>query len=248
VKNTNACARKFASLLKRVMKNAPAQEPAFPDADDPVAVLIQSFLLWESETEGALACYERLRDGFVDYNDLRVSLPYEIVRITGQTDPRALDRSQRLRAVLNDIYRREHAVNLDRLRECGKRDVRKYLDDLEGMVLFVAARTALLAFDSHAVPVDDQLRAQLIEEEAAEEGVDLAELAQWLSRQVKAADGRAAHFALQAWSDEADRSLKASAASTASGKQSRSTRKKKKSKGSRSGGTKSSRQRPRKKA
>lgn len=201
MKNASACAKNLAAFLKRIIDKS--DESDLPNSDDPVEVLILSFLMWESTTGEAYCSYRKLKDAFVDCNEFRVSLPYEIVEKLSLTDSKALERCQRMRATLTDIFKREHSVTLDRLKEEGKRDVRKYLDTLEGMVPYVAARVSLLVFQSHAIPVDDHLRSLLIEEGAADDSSEIPELAPWLSRQVKASDGRTVHFALQAWSDNA---------------------------------------------
>ena len=70
-----------------------------------------------------------------------------------------LDRFRRLRAVLRNVYLREHAVTLERLADAGKRDAKKYIDSLDGMVPYVAARVLLLCFDVHGVPVSTQVPA-----------------------------------------------------------------------------------------
>jgi hypothetical protein len=212
VKNASACARNLAALLKRLGR---PEEPEFPDAQQPVAVLVMSFLLWESTTPEAIDAYRRLTSRFVDYNDFRVTLPYEMVNVVDLRDVRSLERCQRLRAVLNDMYRREHVVSLDRLIASGRRDVSRYLDTLEGMVPYVASRVALLSFDTPCVPIDDRLRALLIEEGAADGSVELPELAPWVSRQVKASQARGVHFALQQWSDRAAERFRARAAADA---------------------------------
>lgn len=198
MKSSSPGAKNLREVLKRFTKSP---TPAFPDADDPVAVLIQSFLLWEATTTDARAAYVAMKNHFVDYNELRVSLPHEIVRALGLRDGRALDRCHRLRAVLTDIFKREHAVTLQRLSQLGKRELRKYLDELEGMVPFVASRLSLLCFNSHSIPVDDRLRERLIEAEVADAGMDVNELSVWLARHVKASHGPRMHFALQAWCD-----------------------------------------------
>jgi hypothetical protein len=111
--------------------------------------------------------------------------------------------------VLTDVFKREHAVSLQRLSQLGKRELRKYLDELEGMVPFVASRLALLCFDSHSIPVDDRLRARLIDAAIADPGMDLNELSVWLARHVRASHGPRMHYALQAWCDQAARKLPA---------------------------------------
>jgi hypothetical protein len=200
VKNPTVAAKKLTALLRKLDSGrAPAH---LPHPDDPIAVLIFSFLLWESTTDKAMAAYARLFEHLVDYNDLRVSLPHETADILGPRYPRVLDRCQRLRAALRTIYIREHAVNLNILKETGKRDARRYIESLEGIVPYVAARLLLLSLDTHAIPVDDQLRTQLIETEVGDASIEIPELSNWLASQIKAEDGVTAHYALQAWIDE----------------------------------------------
>jgi len=199
VKNAPVAIKKFSGLLKKLGDVKPME---FPSADDPIAVLVMSFLLWESTTEKSLAAYARIMEQVVDFNDLRVCMPHETVEYIGPRYPQALDRAQRLRAVLRNVYLREHAVNLTKLQGSGKREARKYIESLEGIVPFVSSRLALLSFETHVIPVDDQLRTLLIEAEVSDNSVENAELGSWLAAHVKAGDGPATHAALQHWVDE----------------------------------------------
>jgi len=188
--------RNLARILK---KSARSRSRELPDADNPVAVLVLSCLLWECTPTKALAGYKRLREQVVDFNDLRVCLPHETMARLGERYPLALERAHRLRASLNDLYAREHAVSLDRLAHMGKKEVKRYLDSLEGMVPYVSARVALLSFDVHGVPVDESLRGALIAAGAADPTHDVMELGHWLTRHVRAGEGAAAHAKLQEW-------------------------------------------------
>lgn len=229
MKNAAKCAKQLNSLLKQ---RGAVPAPELPDTDDPIAVLVMSFLMWETTTEKALIAYKSIRAGVVDFNDLRVCMAQEVVDLIGPRYPRALDRTQRLRAVLRDVYSREHAVTLERLASLGKREVRKYLDSLEGMVPYVAARVALLSFDAHAIPVDDQLRTMLIEIDAADSSAENHELSSWLDRHIKASEGREAYFALQSWVDAGGKMSKSkkprTTKKTSSGTTARKTTSKKK--------------------
>ena len=199
MKNASLCAKKLNALLKKIGDVTP---PEFPSPTEPVAVLVMSMLMWESTTDKALAAYARLMEHVVDFNDLRVCMPHETMDIIGSRYPRVLDRCQRLRAILRNIYLREHAVSLDGLSDTGKRDAKKYIESLEGIVPFAASRVLLLSFQTHGVPVDDQLRTQLIEAEASDSSLEIPELSSWLSAQIRAEEGVAAHYALQSWVDD----------------------------------------------
>ena len=71
--------------------------------DGPVAVLVMSFLMWQATSVKAAAAFDRLSDATVDFNDLRVTLPHEIVDLIGPRYPMALERAERLRTVLRDV-------------------------------------------------------------------------------------------------------------------------------------------------
>src|SRR5688500_18082658 len=109
VKNASASAKKFAALLKKIgpcsgppmMMSAPQQaveagaapaaveqpQPTVRTAD-PLAALVVSMLLWDSTTDKAIAAYERLMEGSVDFNDLRVCMPQETIELIGPRYPR----------------------------------------------------------------------------------------------------------------------------------------------------------------
>lgn len=199
MKNAALCSKKLKALLKKIGK---VDAPDFPSPEDPIAVLVMSMLMWESSTEKAMAAYARLMEHVVDFNDLRVCMPHETADIIGARYPRVLDRCQRLRAVLRNIYLREHAVTLERLTGSGKRDAKKYIESLEGIVPYATSRVLLLSFETHAFPVDDQLRIQLIEAEASDSSLETPDLSSWLASQIKAEDGIAAHYAVQSWVDD----------------------------------------------
>lgn len=197
MKNATACAKKLTSLLKKLPAVEPAEAPA--EERDPIDVLIESALMADATGDKARAAFTKLMAGVVDRNDLRVSMPHELVEIIGSRYPQGADRCQRLRAMLREIYLREHAVSLESVASLGKREVRKYIESLDGITPYVSARVLLLCYGVHAIPVDEQLRRRLIDAGAADESAEAAELSSWLSRQIKAADGLAAHLALQAW-------------------------------------------------
>jgi endonuclease III len=224
VKNAARSTKQFTTLMKRI---GPVSPPDFPDGEDPIAVLVLSFLMWQSTTEKALTAYAALKRAIVDFNDLRVSMAQETADIIGVRYPHVLERCQRLRATLRDIYAREHIVSLDALDKLGKRDIRKYIESLDGIVPYVASRVLLLGFQTHTIPVDEQLRDLLVEQEVADEGMDVAELSMWLERHVMASEGVPAHHTLQAWVDAGGaRGRKSARAGKAATKNARTTSRK----------------------
>ena len=198
MKNATAAGKALQALLKKI---GTPDVPELLPADDPVAILIYSFLVWETTVEKADAAYAKIVENVVDYNDLRVCMPHEIVEIIGERFPQAHERAQRLRATLRDVYLREHIVSLDSLAELGKRDLRKYVESLDGIPPYVAARLMLLCYDTHGIPVDEKLHWALVDTGVVDADDDLTEVGSWLTRQVKADDGAVTHQRLQAWCD-----------------------------------------------
>ncbi|MBX3375293.1 MAG: hypothetical protein KF817_15815 [Phycisphaeraceae bacterium] len=192
-----------SKVLARLLKTLPTAEPhPFPDADDATAVLIQSMLLWESTSAKAFAAYEAIRRHVLDFNELRVTMADEIVEVIGPRYPMATERAARLRAVLRSIFLREHAVSLKLLQEQGKRDARKYIESLDGIMPYASARVLLLSFQTHGIPVDGQLLRLLVEEEIVEPGSTEADAAAFLGRHVRAGDGAQVHAQFQHWVEE----------------------------------------------
>jgi hypothetical protein len=198
VKNAADCSKQFTRLLKALGHVSP---PSLPDGDDPIAVMVMSFLMWDSTTDKALAAYERIRSAAVDFNELRVCLSNEVVEILGPRYPNVIERADRLRAALHDLFLREHKVSFEPLKAQGKRDAKKYIETLDGMVPYVASRLELICFDAHTVPADAQLCTALASEGAADADTSPADMISWLSRQVKSGDALATHQALQSWVD-----------------------------------------------
>jgi len=177
--------------------------PAAAEEDPLVQELVFSFLLWDASTTQARNLMKRLCETFVDLNELRVCLADELAEVFGDRYPRAWERAQRLRATLHDLYKREHGMRLSHLAQSGKRDTRGYLDSLDGIPAFVAARMFLLGFGGHAIPCDSRLVELLADEGAIDKDMtDPADAGSWLERQIRAADAQEAGLLLQAWSDE----------------------------------------------
>ncbi len=203
---TPDAAKKFATLLKRLKGVTPLPEP-LPEStpawiEAGVEELIFSMLLWDARTSQARDAIARLRAGVVDYNELRVCFPEEIRQLLGDRYPKAAERAARIRAALNDLYKREHRVTLQVVLSAGKRDARQYLETLDGVPSFAAARVFLSSCGGHAMPVDERIRDYLADEGVIAATEDPDAVSSWLERQVKAGEAAAAYGALQVASDE----------------------------------------------
>ncbi|RMD66823.1 MAG: hypothetical protein D6824_00050 [Planctomycetota bacterium] len=192
------------SLLKAVEAVVKMRRKLEAPPDDGASLrhrLVFSFLLWNATTTHALRGLAKLEKTFVDINDLRIAMIDEIVDTLGKRYPLVQERAMRMRAALNDVFRREHSVDLERLRDLPKREARAWLDSLDGAPQYVAARVALLGLGAHSVPVDDRLAALLCKRCRLSRTPDPEALGAFLEKRIRAADAPVAHSALQAWSD-----------------------------------------------
>jgi endonuclease III len=203
VKNGVADVAKLMKLVKKVGGKDPVPS-AGPSSDgsDPIEVLIYSFLLWEATAKQADDAMAKIRDSIVDFNDLRVFLPNEIVTLIGARYPLALERAQRMKTSLHSIYLGQHVVSLDHLASAGKREAKALVEALEGIPPYVSARVLQRCFDVHVIPVDDRLVDLLIEAKVLSEIVDSGDLSSWMSRQVKSVDGHAFEATIRSFVDE----------------------------------------------
>jgi hypothetical protein len=200
--------KELAALLKQLRADYPqaldgAIEAAPIDQAEPLlGHFLRSFLIWESTLAKAALAMKRIEQSVVDFNELRVCMPGEMVRVLGERYPRAEERARRLRTALNAIYSREHKVSLERLSEMSKRESREYLETLDGTPRFVAARVSLLGLAGHMAPVDGRMVRRLIERGVVEADSTPEAAAASLERKVRAAEMPECYALLQAWSDE----------------------------------------------
>lgn len=200
-------AGKLESLINRLAKEYPdvqprAIEPSI-DADEPLlAEFVRSMLLWESTQAKAAAAMKRLEAGVVDFNELRVCLPRDLVRMMGENYPAARDRAERLRAALNDVYKQKHAVTLKHVQDLGKREAKQYLESLNGTPSFVSSRVALLHHGNHSMPVDSRIFAVLVEAKAVPPEETIETAAGWVERKIRAGELTSAYLRMQAKADE----------------------------------------------
>jgi hypothetical protein len=219
-------ARDTAKALNALIKKLPKGDAEAPPPDrSPIEELVYSFLLWESSAQRADNAFKRCLANFVDLNDLRVSRPAEVHLALGKTYPRLEERTDRLQASLHEIYLREHEVSLDNAASMNKRDARKYLESLEGMVPFVAARVMLFNLGAHAVPLEQRLADKLADAEALDDADDLAKAQSILERQIKADDAIPSYLKLQSFSESAAKAAKPKTRSTKAASKKRSAKK-----------------------
>src|SRR4051812_23090261 len=177
MKNATKHAETLKSLSKRLAKE---HKPTPRKALDPLTALVRgamSFDVPEPKIDEIMSHIDR---EFVDLNELRVATDLEIQELLGARYPQIEKRVAMITQSLNNIFEREHTLNLERMKEISRRDARQFLRELPEIHPFVEAYVMLFAFEGSAVPVDESMLAVLKEEEVVDEETTLEDAQKFL--------------------------------------------------------------------
>ena len=183
MKNATKHADELKSLMKRLLREH-KPEPRQPQ--DPLHALVRaamSFDMPDAKADEAMRLIDR---EFVDLNELRVATDLEIHELLGVRYPAIEKRVAMITQSLNNIFEREHTMNLERLKTVSKRDARQFLRELPDIHPFVEAYVMLFAFDGHAFPIDDEILAYFKEQEVVEEDATLEDAQRFVEYHLKA--------------------------------------------------------------
>src|SRR5438046_629586 len=83
--------------------------------------------------------------------ELRVATDLEIQELLGVRYPQIEKRVAMITQALNNIFEREHTMNLERMKTISRRDARQFLRELPEIHPYVEAYVMLFAFDGHCI-------------------------------------------------------------------------------------------------
>jgi len=185
MKHGTEYAKRIKRLHQRLLRKH--GKPAASDLTDPLEQVLIGILAEDTTPAKATAVYRKLSQRMVDLNELRVTPAIELAQLIGTSVPRAADKARQIVAFLNAVRRRQDTLDLDFLRQRGRREVREYLDSLDGVPRSAAARVMLFSLGGHAIPVDDLTLYVLRKEELVDPSADAAEVQSFLERHISAA-------------------------------------------------------------
>lgn len=175
--------------------------------DPLVHELVFSMLLWEAAIDQAQRGMEKLRESFVDCNELRVCLPHEIADILGGRYPRLEERCERLVASLRWIFSRSQALTLEPIRDLNKRDARNELLSVDAIPRFVASRVLLIGLEAHAFPIDEKLARSMHKARLVEQAREPERISSELERDIRAGEALGLYTRLERWLIEHDKQV-----------------------------------------
>lgn len=195
MKNATKHAEELRSLFKKLLKE---HKPEPREPMDPLKALVRGAMSFDVSDHRADEAMKAIEKEFVDLNELRVATDLEIQELLGQRYPAIERRVAMITQSLNNIFEREHTLNLDRLKTISKRDARAFLRELPDVHPFVEAYVMLYGFDGHAVPLDDQMLEFLRGEEIIDEQTNLEDSQRFVEHHIKHEESHNFFVALRA--------------------------------------------------
>ncbi len=194
MKNATKHADTLKSLFKKLVKEHKAPPITLVPAVEALVRGVMSYDVSDSRAEDAMKAIQR---EFVDLNELRVATDLEVQALLGQRYPAIEKRVAMITLALNNIFEREHTLNLERLKEVSKRDARQFLRELPDLHPFVDAYVMLFSFEGHAFPIDNEILAFLVDAEIIEEGTTLQDAQKFVEHHLKADECYEFYYALR---------------------------------------------------
>lgn len=154
-----------------------------PPAGDAITQMILGIFSRDVPSSKAREALDRLRVLVVDYNELRVVPAIEMTEMVGSL-PNARLKCEDLSRALNKVFAFEHEVSLDRLRALSAKEVREYLESIDGLDAYSRARVQLLGLQQHAVPLDEAMWAYARKEKIVDRRCPLHEAQAFLERRI----------------------------------------------------------------
>jgi hypothetical protein len=154
--------------------------------DEPVDALINAILSENMTGSAAQSSARKLAGYFVDWNELRVSRPDEILDVLGKDNTEVGTTVSTLTQALYSVFNKYDIVSLKALAQMGKRSARQTLSKLESVSPFVCDYVMLTALHGHAVPLTEKMIEYLKEEDLVHPDSDQADIEGFLTRQISA--------------------------------------------------------------
>jgi hypothetical protein len=180
-------ATKHADALRSLCKKLIREYPPIPRQPiEPLRALVRGAMSYDVSDTKADEAMKAIEKEFVGLNELRVATDLEIQELLGVRYPDIERRVAMITQALNNIFEREHTLNLERLKTVSRRDARQFLRELPDIHPFVEAYVMLYGFDGHTFPMDNEILGFLREEEIVEEDATLEDAQKFVEHNLKA--------------------------------------------------------------
>jgi hypothetical protein len=142
--------------------------------------------LSESSVKSAMRKFNK---HFVDYNDLRVSRPEEIIEMIGDDTNQSRQAASSLIQALRAIFKKYNNLNMSSMKKSGKRQAKAVLEKFEPVSNFCVDYSMVTALGGHAIPLTAKMIEYLRDNELVHPESEEADISGFLARQIPASGG-----------------------------------------------------------
>ncbi len=180
--------KEHSQQLQKLCRGLKRAHPKFDTTiyDDPIEALIYGIVSEHLTDAVAQKAMKGFRQTFVDWNDLRVARPEEIVEILEEDTPVCRAAAAALTSALRAVFDEYHTVSLLPLKKIGKRPAKQVLDKLDGVSQYVVKYCLLTSLQGHAIPLTEQMTAYLKRNGIVNPEADMHDIEGFLTRHVAA--------------------------------------------------------------
>lgn len=184
MKNSKEYSQKVRKLYRSLECNYPKVKKT--TYDEPVDALIYAIIAEKMSSTATQSAMKRFADYFVDWNDLRVSRPEEIVEMLGADTSVTRDIASALTRALGAVFDKYNMVSLKVLKKIGKRPARQALEKMTDLSRFVVSYCMLTSLYGHAIPLTKKMIDYLRSKQLIHPDADEQQIEGFLARQISA--------------------------------------------------------------
>ncbi len=185
MKDSKKYAQRISKLYKSLKTGSKISTRSF---DDPVEAIVYAIVSENMDWTETKSMIRKMKRHFIDINDLRVSREEEIMDVLGETGDKTLKTASTMRQVLEAILVKHNVVSLNKLKEIGKRQAKKELEEIDGLSSFATNYCFLTSLGGHAVPLTDDMIEYLKDNDLVHPKSKDSDIEGFLERQISAAN------------------------------------------------------------
>ncbi len=187
MKNSKEYGKKIAKLYRSLkQKHSKVKKRTF---DDPAKAIVYAIVSENMRKLVAKSVIKKMEAHFVNLNDLRVSRDGEICDVIDIAGKNGKKIALKLTEFLGAIFVKYDTVNLEEIKEIGKRQARKDLEGLGILSRFAISYCFLTSLGGHAIPLTEEMIDYLRDSELVHPDASNGDIEGFLERQISAANG-----------------------------------------------------------
>jgi len=182
--------KKYGAEIQKFYRSLKRKSPKVKkvEYEDITESLVHAAILEHMSEPVTRAAFKKFDEHFVDFNDMRVARPEEIVEMLSQDSEDSRKVGSGVIRILGSIFRKYNNVSLESLRKVGKRQARIIIEKFDGVSRFCVDYSMLTALQGHAIPLTEPMIKYLKEKELVHPEAQLDDIEGFLTRQISAAN------------------------------------------------------------